>query len=1047
MIYRLGLDIGTNSIGWCTLNLNDNKDPVGIRDCGVRVFPDGRNPKDNQSLAAMRRGPRQQRVRRDRYLKRRSEFLGRLIEHGLMPTDALERKSLETKDPWELRVRGLDEKLTLHELGRALFHLQQRRGFKSNRKTDKGMDNEKGKIKQASAKVREDMVAAGSRTLGEHLARPRVEDRRAAHVHFVRARLKGAGAQTFYEFYPTRDLIAEEFITLWTTQKGFHGAALTDSAHDELLDTLLFQRDLKPQPVGKCALNPIEHRAPRALPSVQRLRIYQEINHLEVRLRGEPARKLTLEERNKLVTKALGTRKQTFDNCREALKLSRDARFNLESWNRKDIDGDKTSVVLASSKLWGPAWRKLPFEDQEAVVERLLETESEKDLADWLQSTYGLSPEVAERVGNTPLPEGHSSLGRTATSAVLEQLERDVIPYSKAVETAGLGSHSALDFDGKVFNMLPYYGEVLARHVAFGSGEPADPLEKRVGKIANPTVHMTLNQIRHVVNAVIQRHGPPAEIVVELARDLSLSAKAKAQLKREQNENKAANDERRLELQRLNQPDCYENRLRLRLWEELNKDDPFDRRCVYTAEQISIERLFSDSVEIEHILPFSRTLDDGIGNKTLCMRRGNRDKGRRSPHEAFHDSPLGYNWEEITARAANLPPNKSWRFGPDAMSRFENEERDFLARHLNETRYVGRLAALYLQRTGAKVWVTPGRLTANLRWAWGLDQVLPGHNRQENLDPEKNRNDHRHHAIDAIVVALTDRRLLQAVATGAARAEERFDKRLLAGIGDPWPHFFSTVQHAVSRIVVSHKPDHGVQGALHNDTAYGIVKEADARGRSTVVHRVPLDGFKKPEQLTEETIRDPVLRLKLLSATEGLSGKEFTSVLVRTGELMKPPVRGVRVHETLSVIPISDGSGEPYKAYKGDSNYCYDIFVNAKGKWTGKVVSRFEANQKTFSPKSKALADGTPIIMRIRQNDLIAIEEENRSIMRIVKFSECKIVLAEHFEAGNLKRRDADKTTDPFNYLTVAPSRLQEFRARLVHADPAGRLFDPGPLQ
>ncbi|MEQ9042544.1 MAG: type II CRISPR RNA-guided endonuclease Cas9 [Alphaproteobacteria bacterium] len=1043
MVWRLGLDLGTNSIGWAALDLNEHKRPGSLMASGVRIFSDGRNPKDGQSLAVARRLPRQQRRRRDRYLKRRSEFMERLIEHGLMPADPVKRKKLETIDPWSLRVRGLDEELSLHELGRALFHLQQRRGFKSNRKTDKGAEDEKGKIKSAAIKVQAAMKSANARTLGEYLARPCHDDPKAAHEHPVRARLHGSGAKAFYDFYPTREMIAEEFDALWKSQKKFHGAALSNTAHDALRGTLLFQRPLKPQPVGKCTLNPSEERAPRALPSVQHIRIYQDINHFKIRLPGEPERDLTLEERDLLAAKALGTNKLTFDTARKLLELPKEARFNLESERRKHIDGDKTAAVLTHKERWGPEWRKIPAEIQEKIVERLLEEENEKKCIDWLTEEHGLSHETAEKVANAPLPEGHGRLGRTATHRVFAELKRDVITYDDAARRAGYASHSDLDFDGEVFNALPYYGEVLERHVAFGTGEPKDLLEKRVGKIANPTVHVALNQLRHVVNALMKRYGPPAEIVVELARDLPLSAKGKSELDKLQKANQDANDERRAELKKLKLSDTYENRLRLRLWEELNPDDPLDRRCPYTGEQIGIERLFTDEVEIDHILPFSRTLDDGIGNKIVSMRAANRFKGQKSPYEAFASSPDPFNWEKITERAGNLPSNKSWRFGPDAMERFDNEERGFLARQLNETRYLARLTKTYLQRTGADVWVTPGRLTADLRWAWGLDSVLAGHNRDEAANPQKNRNDHRHHAIDAIVVALTDRGLLQRVATEAGRAEKNFDKRLLTGLPEPWPHFREDVQASIERLIVSHKPDHGVQGALHNDTAYGLVEFDNEKPRSLVVHRVPLHSFKKHKEL--EAIRDSRIRDQLMKKTAGLSGKEFTDALVKAGEEMNPPVRKVRILETLSVVPIKDKSGHFYKAYKGDANYCYDIFLGKNEKWDGEVISQFDANQKDFDPHAKQSGDGRELIMRLRGGDLIAVENSNQKrVMRLVKFSKGQIVLADHFEAGSLKKRNEDKEDD-FKYLTTSPSKLQKLKARLVHVDPAGRIFDPGP--
>ena len=130
--YRLGLDMGTNSIGWAAIRLDDEGQPCGIVGMGVRIFPDGRNPTDKTSNAVDRRVARGQRRRRDRYLKRRGDLLDALVEYGLMPEDADERKEIANDnkrfDPYGLRAKALDEPLTSFELGRAIFHLDQTTG-------------------------------------------------------------------------------------------------------------------------------------------------------------------------------------------------------------------------------------------------------------------------------------------------------------------------------------------------------------------------------------------------------------------------------------------------------------------------------------------------------------------------------------------------------------------------------------------------------------------------------------------------------------------------------------------------------------------------------------------------------------------------------------------------------------------------------------------------------------------------------------------------------------------------------------------------------
>ncbi|VAW00170.1 CRISPR-associated endonuclease Cas9, partial [hydrothermal vent metagenome] len=841
MKWRLGLDVGTNSMGWAALEIADGIDdrgkalgkPVQLIDSGVRIFSDGRDPQSKESLAASRREPRGARRNRDRYIKRRTEFMDRLIEHGLMPSDKTKREELEKQDPWALRVHGLDEQLTLHQLGRALFHLQQRRGFKSNRKTDKGSD-EKGAIKQAELQVKERMKEQGARTLGELLGRERVDQEKRNQtlpkgqrkpLTVARAKPTKVKNKNTYDFYPTRDMVAHEFDALWNQQKQYHRATLNDVAYDALANqdtstgkqvgSLFFQRPLKPQPVGKCALYPHEEeRAPKALASTQALRIYQEVNHLKLRQPGLAERKLTVEERSKIVANLLSSQKVSFDRIRKTLLKLPDASFSIESPKVKDLKGDLTAYILCqkpSAKVtgrWGPKWRDMPRDQQDAIVEillgmdpvygndrenpafapavqsianalgideakakELLATNDEQNVINWLVEDFGFSRERAEAIESAPIPAGHGRLGRTATNKISpwlmsEQAEaidpinnetRIFAPYTYD-QSCRLGGYSHTPTpDGEVFDQLPYYGKVLERSVAFGTGDVDHKQEKRIGKIANPTVHVALNQIRAVVNALAKRYGTPQEIVVEVARDLPLSAKGKKDLDKQQTANKKANDARVAELTEHEQRNTYDNRMRMRLWEELNQNDKLNRCCVYTGEQIGIERLFSAEVEIEHILPRSRTLDDGFGNKTLSMKTANRYKGQRTPSEAFGDSKDGYDWAAISARADNLSDNKKWRFGPDAMERFDEKERGFLARQLGDTRYIARLTREYLTKMAGpyNVWVTTGHLTSELRHAWGLNSVLAGHNRAETEaeDIKKNRNDHRHHALDAVVIA------------------------------------------------------------------------------------------------------------------------------------------------------------------------------------------------------------------------------------------------------------------------------------------------------
>lgn len=259
--YRLALDLGTTSIGWAVLRLNNDNPPrpTAIIRAGVRIFPDGRNPKDGSSLAVTRRMARSMRRRRDRLLKRKRRMMDMLVKHGLFPEDALLRKQYENLNPYELRSRGLHEELQPHEFARALFHINQRRGFKSNRKTD-SKDNESGAMKTAISQTQHDMAQDNCRTVGEWLWQ-RMQNKEPVRARYRQKRETTSDGKTkinkSYDLYINRQMIADEFDLLWEKQASYNPSLYNEKARDELRDTLLFQRNLKPVKAGRCTLMPV----------------------------------------------------------------------------------------------------------------------------------------------------------------------------------------------------------------------------------------------------------------------------------------------------------------------------------------------------------------------------------------------------------------------------------------------------------------------------------------------------------------------------------------------------------------------------------------------------------------------------------------------------------------------------------------------------------------------------------------------------------------------------------------------------------------------
>ena len=1038
--YRLGLDIGANSIGWCVLSLGPNREPTGLVDLGTRILTAseeaGRDPQTGASLAVDRRVARGMRRRRDRYLLRKNDLMAALIASGLMPAEEHARKVLEKIDPYEVRATALDQPVPLHHFGRALFHLHQRRGFKSNRKSDR-RDAEAGMIRHGIDNLKVNMSEEGARTIGEFLAR------RHAERQSTRARIRGSGKDAHFPFYLDRALLEDEFRIIWDRQAPHH-KALTDALRIELQGIMFRQRPLRDVVPGRCALYPdTDHRAPRALPEAQRFRILKELSNLRIRTIGTAERPITIAERDILLAKLLGAGKLSFEQMRRALKLSPQARFNLESERRKDLKGDETAERLASKKGLGKSWRNLPMDQQSAIVEALLDAEDEDTLRDHLRELLDGDSQAADALlAAPPLPEGHAHYGRTALRqlvATMEAGDREYVapdtgevsrrPVREDEAVADLGFHHSDHRPTRQLPRLPYYGAVLTDAVV-GTGEPTDPLELRYGRLPNPTVHIAMNQLRRVVNAIAARYGAPVEIVLEMARELKLSREEKARIERQYVENQRENDRRRAVLANLGQPDSGINRLLLRLYDELPAED---KLCVYSGRPIGVEQLFSSAVEIDHILPFSRTLDDSFGNKVLCFREANRGKRNRSPSQAFRDDELA----EIRERARHLfPAPKAQRFDPDAMARFEDSGFQ-LPRRLTDTQYMARLARQYLGHVcdPNAVWATNGRLTAMLRGKWGLNSLLPDHNFAATGQP-KNRRDHRHHAIDAFVIAVTDRSLINRLSRAAGRAEEHELDRVLEDMPEPFAGFRAALDECLQRTVVSHRPDHGIQGKLHEETAYGTVTEAERAEGWTVAYRKPADTLTANEI---RRIRDRDLREAAERVLDNQGEEAVRTHLERQGIRR---VRLLKKEDASTLVTVRHGADSRHtKFYVAGANHHVDIYEAADGKWHGEGVSVYLANQPDHLPAW--YASGAHLVMRLHKGDLVEVEHDGvRKIMRVYRLepSNNRIRLAGHNEAGALDKRHNDPD-DPFRWYLAGYSSLKSGGARRVRVDEIGQVY------
>ncbi len=505
-----------------------------------------------------------------------------------------------------------------------------------------------------------------------------------------------------------------------------------------------------------------------------------------------------------------------------------------------------TAVKLRSKNRFGEIWDSLSLKEQDDIVECLITAQEDSDVQKMLEK-YDLTSEQKNFITKPDLPSGTTSFCREFSENVVNKIEENAKIFAVSDErTERCQIHSVIQELGYSYanqfvekcEELPYYGKILSGSTMGAKSNPKND-EERFGKISNPTVHIALNQTRVVVNSLIKEYGKPAQVVIEVSRELKESREAKEKMQQRIAANQKQNEILNKKIKDANSNIQFPNRtdrLKYKLWEELDQENALNRRCIYCGKQISGADIFNDNtVQIEHILPFGRTLWDSEHNKTVAHTKCNAFKGEKSPYEAFFNNPKGYNWNEILKRAAHLKdPQKRRLFSENAMETFEKES-SFISRQLTDNAYLSKMALKYLKcvvEKDSNVWAVSGGMTKLLRDKWQIDSILKrkiGDNEIAHFELKdeqigtykKNRYDHRHHALDASVIALIDRSMVQQISR-----LNQFGKKNKIEVPQ-MPVSRLELIEKTKNIVVSFKPDHGAQGKLSKETLLGKIKRAE----------------------------------------------------------------------------------------------------------------------------------------------------------------------------------------------------------------------------
>ncbi|WP_291119677.1 type II CRISPR RNA-guided endonuclease Cas9 [Flavobacterium sp. UBA6135] len=913
----LGLDLGTNSIGWALIDDNQNR----ILGVGSRIFPMGvENLGDGDgevSKNASRTGARGVRRQFFRRRLRKKVLLKALSEHNMCPMVTIDfedwKKSKQfpseklsnwfSLNPYELRHKALSEKLTLEEIGRILYHLIQRRGFLSNSRKGGSDDGAifKGNPKEGKIGITETQESIQDKSLGSYLFEIYPKENQPFEGGLERIRNR----------YTIRKMYVDEFELIWNKQSQFH-SSLNDDLKTLLggrkldgykEDGILFhQRPLRSQKhlVGNCSFEPTKTKCPISAIPFEMFRIWQWVNTLEYN-----GKKITQEEKEKIVEFMCANEKPDFKRIRKVIgKESAEFKFNYKDDDK--IVGTHTISNLSNKKFFGKAWFDFSEKEQEDIWHVLYFFDSKSNLKDYAIKHWNFNEAQASDVSKFNVKDGYSSLSRKAISNILPFLKLG-FTYDVSVVLGGIKNVFGSEWEklseekrnylidnvegivrSKIkggfidvikgilrndYSISDNQLRKLYHHSAtIDAVELLDKLpvgkeaDKEIQAIRNPIVITALFELRKLVNELIDEHGKLDEIKVEMARDLKISKSQRNKIRREQKRLERENDRVKDRLVENNIRITHDNILLYKLWEECKKT------CPYTGKPISVTQLFSGEVQIEHIHPWSRSLNDSFSNKTLCYADENRKKGNLTPFEFYGSDET--NWSAIKERALKLfsdtkeYPNAYQKFKRFVQVKFDD---DFSSRQLNDTRYISKEAKNYLSRICKNVIVSPGQATSNLRQKWGMNNILSDEN-------EKTRDDHRHHAVDALVMACTKVSYVQELAKW-----NRYNRNSeLKNFPLPWETFRFDAEKAVEKILISHKKvsnditvrthiteKNGIKyknvgvaarGQLHKETVFG---KRTFNGEEAYHVRKSIDSLetaKQIEKVVDETIKQLILK-------------------------------------------------------------------------------------------------------------------------------------------------------------------------------------------
>ena len=882
----LGLDLGVGSIGWCLITLDKDEKPQSILGMGSRIVPlsadDATKFTQGEAITKnkMRTVARTIRKGMDRYQLRREALKKVLREHAMLPDEALIK--LPLLELWELRARAATpgEQLSLTELGRVLLHINQKRGYK-HAKADEAAEAETNKGKEtgyvAQVKGRYQILKEKGQTIGQHFAGElRANQQTAPRGVYYTYRIKE-------QVYP-REAYIEEYDRIMAAQRVFYPELLTDALIGRIRDRIIFyQRPLKSckQLVSFCEFEKkekvirVKHAnkegvqelvektitigpkvAPKSSPIFQVCKVWESIHNIRLYYPDGTERELVQEEKQKLFDYLQRNDKLSLTTLRKELKIKPKDKLWCDKLLVNGIGGNTTATILRKA-LKG-------YEQYEGLLRFNLTTRDSHEV----DEDGVIRPIIDESYQNEPLykfwhilysiedrEEMRSALiGQLGIKA--EDLDSGLMDalYKIDFVKQGYGNKSAKF----ICKLLPHlqegkmYSEAAEaagiRHSDSMTAQERDerslleeiPLLQK-NALRQPVVEKVLNQMINLVNALKREHGEIDEVRVELARELKMSREERKQVLSNNRKRKAKNE---TIAKRIAAEGITPTKARIQkysLWEESGG------RCIYCGNPVGVVQfLRGEEIEVEHIIPKSILFDDSLSNKTCACRSCNQEKGNRFAMVYIQTK----GWEQdYISRIETLFKGKkiSYSKRQRLLMLPKDLPEDFIERHLRLSQYISREAQGILRKGIRLVSASEGGVTAKLRQLWGYDNILrdlnleryksmgeteivtvehrDGQRTDERIKDWSKRKDHRHHAIDALVVACTRQSYIQRLNRVNAEADRqemdafikeqqqvhKLSKKEKLSLLEHWlirqPHFTTKeVMKYVEEILISFRP-------------------------------------------------------------------------------------------------------------------------------------------------------------------------------------------------------------------------------------------------